>query len=95
VATVLDAGAFLLWNLTARSPARLARDLAGGLSRPMNALRGLARFAIGLVLLVAAAALLLPTAIQVRTFAVLETWTLLAGLLVEALIGADLRARGR
>jgi hypothetical protein len=90
---VLDAGAFILWNLTARSPARLARDLAGGIARPAAALRGLARFAAGLLLLAAAAALLLPASIQVRTFTVLETWTLLAGLLVEALIGADLRAR--
>jgi hypothetical protein len=66
-AIVVNAGAFLLWNLASRSPTRLARDLAAG------------------------ASLLFPLAIQTRTFMVLETWTLLTGLLVEQLIGAGVR----
>jgi hypothetical protein len=94
-AIVADAGAFMLWNLASRSPARLARDVAGGLSRPAVALRAIARFFTGLLLLAAGAALVLPLTIQVRTFTVLETWTVLTGLLVEQLIGADLRTRGR
>jgi hypothetical protein len=49
--------------------------------------RGAARFAGGAVLLTVAAALVLPAAIEGRTFMVLETWTLLTGLFVDGLIG--------
>jgi hypothetical protein len=92
-AIVVDAGAFILWNLASRSPVQLARDVAAGISRPAIAARAAARIIIGLLLLAAGAALLLPLTIQVRTFTVLETWTVLTGLFVEQLIGADLRAR--
>jgi len=83
----------VIWNLATRSPLRLARDLAGGIGHPARAAGGFARLVWGLLLLVAAAALLLPIAIVGRTFIVLETWTVLTGLLVELLVGADLRAR--
>jgi hypothetical protein len=83
----------MAWNLASRSPSRLARDVAAGLSRPAVAVRAVTRFAGGLLLLAAGAVLLLPLTQQIRTFTVLETWTVLTGLLVEALIGSDLRAR--
>lgn len=92
-AIVVDAGAFFLWNLGSRSPARLARDLAGGATRPAVALRGLARFAGGAALLAAGGMLLLPLVIQIRTFTVLETWALLTGLLVEQLLVSGERGR--
>jgi hypothetical protein len=91
-AIVVDACAFLLWNLASRSPARLARDLTGGISRPASALSGVARGAGGLFLLAAGATLLLPLALASRTYLILETWTLLTGLLVEQMIGPDLQA---
>jgi hypothetical protein len=71
----------------------LARDVAAGLSRPSAALRGVARVTFGLALLALGAALILPLSIQLRTFTVLETWTVLTGLLVEQLIGGTLRSR--
>lgn len=71
----------------------MARDLAAGISRPSTALRAVARTAGGLALLALGAALVLPLSIAVRTFTVLETWTVLTGLLVEQLIGNDLRSR--
>jgi hypothetical protein len=92
-AIVADTGAFLAWNLAARSPSQLARDLGTALSRPAPALWGILRFATGLVLLAAAAVLILPLTITVHTFTVLETWTVLAGLLVAQLVGVNLRAR--
>lgn len=87
MAIAADAVAFRLWNLAARSPARLVSDLATGFSATHTAVRGTARFAGGLVLLTVAAALVMPAAIEGRTFAVLETWTLLTGLFVDGLIG--------
>jgi hypothetical protein len=86
-AIIVDAGAFFFWNLASRSPQNLARDLAAGAKKPAVALRGLARFTGGLLLLLAGAILVLPLAIQVHTFTVLEIWTVLTGLLVEQLIG--------
>jgi hypothetical protein len=80
-----------LWNLASRSPVRLARDVAAGVTQPAVAARAVARFLGGVFLLTAGAVVLLPLAIQTRTFAVLETWTVLTGLLVEQLIGADFR----
>jgi hypothetical protein len=94
-AIVVDAGAFTLWDLASRSPVRLARDVAAGISRPGIAARAVTRIVAGLLLLAAGAALLLPLTVEVRTFTVLETWTVLTGLFVEQLIGADLRARLR
>jgi hypothetical protein len=58
------------------------------LRRPLVLLRGLLRFATGVLLLAAGAILLLPLAFGTRTFTVLETWTVLTGLLVEQLLGA-------
>jgi len=86
-AIVVDAAAFSLWNLASRSPFRLARDVAAGATQPLVALRSVARFAAGLILLVAGAVLLLPLTIQTRTFTILETWTAVTGLLVEQLVG--------
>jgi hypothetical protein len=87
-AIVVDACAFSLWSLAARSPARLARDIAAGTRRgPAVALRGVARFVAGVLLLFAGAILLLPLAIGSHTFTVLETWTVLTGLLVDQVLG--------
>jgi hypothetical protein len=86
-AIVVDAAAFSLWNLASRSPFRLVRDVVAGTTQPLVALRSVARFIAGLVLLIAGAVLLLPLAIQTRTFTILETWMALTGLLVEQLVG--------
>jgi hypothetical protein len=67
--------------------------VAAGVSRPATALRAVFRFTGGLFLLAAGGVLLVPLSLQVRTFTVLETWTVLTGLLVEQLIGADFRGR--
>jgi hypothetical protein len=92
-AIVVDAAAFSLWKLASRSPFRLARDVAAGTTQPLVALRSVARFIAGLILLVAGAVLLLPLAIQTRTFTILETWTAVTGLLVEQLLGFSEKPR--
>lgn len=92
-AIVVDTCAFMLWNLASRSPARLARDVADGLKRAPSAASGIARAIGGLLLLAAGSALLVPLAIGYKTYIILEIWAVLTGLLVEQLIGADLRAR--
>jgi hypothetical protein len=90
-AIIVDLGAFSVWGLASRPPARLARDVATSVRRPLILLRGLLRFAAGVLLIAAGALLLLPLAIGTRTFTVLETWTVLTALLVEQLFGPGAR----
>lgn len=94
-AILLDAFAFVVWDLATRSPQRLIADLAAGGRHWPTLVRGLTRFLTGALVLVAAASLILTLATNGRTFLVLETLTLLSGLLIEQLIGPELpRRRG-
>lgn len=80
--------AFIIWNVGTRPPIQLLRDL-GAFSWS-----GLWHFVLGLVILVAGAALMLSvTFIDVQhEFAVLELIAVVAGLLVESLLGTKIRA---
>lgn len=95
MAIVIDACAFALWNLASRSPAQLARDIAGGIRRPRSIAAGFGRVLGGLALLGAGAVLLLPLVLGSQTYAILETWAVLTGLLVEQVIGTSLRSPER
>ena len=80
-----------MWDVGTRPPQRLAGDLVAGLRSPRRLLTGLLRFGIGAGLLVLAIVVALPAIPSLRAFTVLETGMLIAALLVEALIGEDLR----
>jgi hypothetical protein len=95
LAIVLDALAFVVWDVGTRPPLRLVRDLVRGARVPALLGRGLLRFALGAGLLVLAAVVARPAMSGARTFTLLETGMLVAALIVEALIGNDLRARSR
>lgn len=95
LAIVFDALAFTVWDVGTRSPVSLVRDLARGARRPRTLALGGVRFLVGLGLLVLAAAIVLPAVPGARTFTLLETGMLIAALLVEQLIGPDLRRRLR
>jgi hypothetical protein len=90
-AIVLDALAFVVWDVGTRPPLRLATDVAAGLQRPAVAARGLVRFVLGLGLLLIAGFVAKPATPDLRTFTVLETGMIVAALLVEMLVGNDLR----
>ena len=81
----------MIWNLTARSPLRLARDIASALSRPQALLHGVVHFALGLVLLTGGGLLVLPLVGRARDFIALEMIALIAALIVDQLVGPDLR----
>ncbi len=93
LAIVLDALAFVVWDVGTRPPLRLLRDLARGVRVPALLGRGLLRFALGAGLLVLGALIARPAMPGPRAFTVLETGMLVAALVVEALIGTDLRSR--
>ncbi len=83
----------MIWNLAARSPARLARDILAGMRRPGTFVRGLISFVVGLTLLVGSVSLLVPLMLPHQTLLVMITWTVLTGLLVEQIVGPELYAR--
>jgi hypothetical protein len=95
LAIVFDALAFTVWDVGTRPPLRLARDLAGATRQPRVFAGGLLRFLIGCGLLVLAAFVARPAIPNARVFTLLETGMLVTALLVEQLVGPDLRRGGR
>jgi hypothetical protein len=90
---LVDTLAFLVWNLSTRSPLQLLRDLGNGFRRPGSFIRGTIAFAVGLLLLAGSLSLLLPLLLPQHALVVVGTWAGLTGLLVEQLVGPDLYGR--
>jgi hypothetical protein len=80
-----------VWNVGTRPPRRLLRDVVAGAREPARLAAGLIRFCIGLLLLVLAGLVAQPALPTLRTYTVMETAMLVAGLIVEQLVGDDLR----
>ncbi len=93
LAIVFDALAFTIWDVGTRPPVRLIRDVAIGVRVPRVLARGVLRFLIGLGLLVLAAVVARPAMPTARAFTLIETGMIVAALLVEQLVGPDLRGR--
>ncbi len=91
LAIIFDALAFVVWDVGTRPPLRLARDVARGARSSRSLVRGLVRFVIGVVLLILAGYIARPAMPTMRAFTFIETGMLIAALLVEQLIGNDLR----
>jgi hypothetical protein len=95
LAIVFDALAFTIWDVGTRPPLRLMRDVARGARVPQMLATGVLRFLVGLGLLVLAAVVARPAMPTMRTFTLIETGMIVAALLVEQLVGPDLRGRWR
>ncbi|MGD0052261.1 MAG: hypothetical protein ABSD03_10665 [Vulcanimicrobiaceae bacterium] len=93
VAVVLDVVAFVVWDVGTRAPLDLITDVRRAVAARRGLLAGSARFAVGAVLLLLAGLIAGPAMPDQRTFTLLETGMLIAALLVEQLIGPDLRGR--
>lgn len=91
-AIVFDALAFTIWDVGTRPPRTLVRDVARGARVRGSLWRGIVRFAVGFMLLILAAFVARPAMPTMRAFTVIETGMLIAALLVESLVGTDLRA---
>ncbi len=91
IAIVFDALAFTVWDVGTRPPLRLLDDIETAARAPRRLATGLLRFLIGLGLLVLGALAARPAMPTMRTFTILETVMLIAALLVEQLVGPDLR----
>jgi hypothetical protein len=95
LAIVLDALAFILWDVGTRPPLRLGRDIVAGIRVPRSLAFGLLRFIVGGALLFAAADVARPGMPSLHAFTFIETGMLIAALLVEQLVGPDLRRQLR
>lgn len=93
LAIVLDAAALIVWDVGTRPPRRLVADVRSGLRDAAAAVRGLGRFAVGGAALLGAAVVSAPVAARTIDFTVVECWALIAALIVEQLVGPDIRAR--
>ena len=91
LAIVFDALAFTIWDVGTRPPLRLIHDVASGIRAPRVLVRGALRFAIGFGLLFLAAVVARPAMPTMRAFTLIETGMIVAALLVEQLVGPDLR----
>jgi hypothetical protein len=95
LATLLDALAFVVWDVGTRPPRRLLHDVVTGAREPARLRAGLIRFCIGFLLLVLAGLVARPALPTLRTYTVMETAMLIAALIVEQLVGDDLRGAVR
>ncbi|MDQ6926581.1 MAG: hypothetical protein M3154_10140, partial [Candidatus Eremiobacteraeota bacterium] len=91
LAIVFDALAFTIWDVGTRPPLRLIRDVARGVRLPRVLAQGVLRFLIGVGLLFLAAVIARPAMPTMRAFTLIETGMIVAALLVEQLVGPDLR----
>ncbi len=92
-AIVLDALAFIVWNVGTRPPLRLLGDILAGLHRPRIVLVGVASAVVGMLFAISATVLLVPAIAEpTRDLTLAELVTFLVALGVELLIGDDVRA---
>jgi hypothetical protein len=91
LAIVFDALAFTIWDVGTRPPLRLIRDVASAVRVPRVLAGGILRFLIGFGLLFLAAVVARPAMPTMRAFTLIETGMIIAALLVEQLVGPDLR----
>lgn len=93
LAIMLDTAALVIWDIGTRSPLRLFADVRAARHDRRAVMRGFVRLAVGVVALIAAATVSAPLASRAADFTIIECWALVTALVVEQLLGPDLRAR--
>ena len=95
-AIVLDALGLIVWNVGTRSPLAVLRDIRRAVWGQARALfAGLVSLLVGTIFVTAAAVLLLPTvADPLNDFIPLQIFAFIIALLIEHLIGDDVRRLG-
>jgi len=91
-AIVCDFLALAIWNVGTRPPGQLACDIRNGIRSRPTLMRGLAAFVWGAILLILGVIALAPT-VRTSVLSLVEIYTVVAALVLEQLLGEDLRAR--
>jgi len=92
VAIVCDFLALAIWNIGTRPPGQLIADIRAGIRLRATFMRGLAAFLWGWILLFVGIIALIPI-VRLHVLGLVEVYTVIAALILEQLLGADLRAR--
>jgi hypothetical protein len=95
LAILLDTTALVIWDIGTRSPLRLFADVRAGLRERRSIVRGMLRLAAGALGVTAAVAVSAPVATRSVDITILECWAVVVALVVEQLVGPDLRSRRR
>jgi hypothetical protein len=95
LAILLDAAALIVWDIGTRSPVRLFADMRASMRHASALMQGGVRLAIGALAIILAALVSAPVAIRPHDFTIVECWALVTALVLEQLVGPDLRARRR
>ncbi len=82
-----------MWDVGTRGPVQLLRDVANGFRSLRTFAGGFARFFTGIVAVAIGALAVLPVVARTREPGAIEGLTLIAGLIVEILVGVDVRRR--
>jgi hypothetical protein len=90
---LLDTAALVIWDIGTRSPLRLVADVRAGLGERSTILVGLLRLTLGSIALVFGVAISAPVASRPADFSIVECWALVTALVLEQLLGPDLRGR--
>ncbi|MFY9781279.1 MAG: hypothetical protein WAJ85_12325 [Candidatus Baltobacteraceae bacterium] len=94
-AIVLDTLALVVWNVGSRTPLAALRDMRHAAGELRALFAGALSLLIGLIFVAAAAVLILPAvANPIADFIPLEIFTFIVALLLEHLVGNDLRRLG-
>lgn len=91
-ATVCASIAFALWDLVARNPSDIVRDVSAGVRQPRSLVRGLIRLGVGFALVFLALALAQSVFFDRHDFSYGAIAIFLAALGVDALIGDAFRS---
>jgi hypothetical protein len=91
-AIVCDFLALAIWNIGTRPPAQLIADIRSGVRSRATFMRGLAALVWGTLLLLVGAIAVSPT-VRASVLSLVEIYTVIAALVLEQLLGEELRAR--
>jgi len=91
-AIVCDFLALAIWNIGTRPPAQLIADIRSGVHSRAAFMRGLAALIWGTLLLLVGAIAVSPT-VRSSVLGLVEIYTVMTALVLEQLLGEDLRAR--
>ncbi len=92
-AIVLDTLAFVVWNIGTRSPRAVLAAMRAAFQERRKLFAGIIAFLVGLIFVLAATILLIPAIVTPDyDFIPAELFTLFVALVIEQLIGNDLRA---
>lgn len=90
---MLDATALIIWDIGTRPPRRLLTDMRVGMHDRTILLVGILRFLAGAIILALGVISAFPLVRHRGDFSIVQVWIMIAALVVEQIVGEDVRSR--